>query len=167
MPLSECRAFVVSWCIDITDGERTDPEQWTNYTDCKVQTCDKITGSALPAGPAWLWSVWKSSGRNLLFWKDAAPVPGTTPRSCWSSQSQTLRPRPAWLHLGSMVSRLNQLRHKYFSISHHSDFFLIKYYFIFGYLTWCSRTIEFIFIPVEKHRRLVQFEYYFKYPSTP
>ena len=30
-------------------------------------------------------------------------------------------------------------------------FFLIKYYFIFGYLTWCSRTIEFIFIPVENN----------------
>ena len=58
-------------------------------------------------------------------------------------------PLPAGLHLCSVVSRLSQLRHKYFPF-HIAQIFLIEYYFIFGYLTWCWRTIEFIFIPVEK-----------------
>ena len=114
----------------------------------------RLAVSALPAGLAWLWSVWKSSGRNLLFWKDADPVPGTTPRSSWSwaecRHCLGPLPLPAGLHLCSVVSRLSQLRHKYFPFHITAQNFLIEYYFIFGYLTWCWRTIEFIFIPVEK-----------------
>ena len=76
----------------------------------------------------------------------------------------------AGLHLCSLVWRLNQLRHKYFYISHTgrwTHFFLIEYYSIFGFFTWCSRTIEFIFIPVEKNTEgWCILKYYFKYLST-
>ena len=124
--------------------------------------------SVLPAGLAWLWSVWKSSGRNLLFWKDAAPVPGTTPRSSPSigavrAGQSRLAPAPDLAPPMLLVSP--QPASQIFSISHRSYFsHRILFYLWILNLMFKNNWIHF-YSCWKEHRRLVHFEYYFKYLS--
>ena len=171
MPLSECN------CLSLLSPDVLTSQMmgiWAQAMNLIVPsikfrhvTISQAVSASLPAGLAWLWSVWKSSGRNLLFWKDTALVPGTTPRSSRSFGAARAgadsRPLPALLHLCSW-SRLNQL-HKYFPfhIAHIFSHWILFYLWILN-LMFKNNWIHF-YSSWKEHRRLVHFEYYFKYLS--